>query len=108
MRYDDILPRISQVRPQVDEDDPINDALRDAFGFHDNNIIAEVQGVDPDPVFLRNYVAHEFFSLMDEKGCSLYQGCRKYSKLSFLIKLYHIKCLSGITDKGMSMLLELL
>jgi len=39
---------------------------------------------------------------------SLYEGCDKYSKLSFLIKLYHIKCLCKISDKAMSMILELL
>ncbi|KAI9071406.1 hypothetical protein K1719_046631 [Acacia pycnantha] len=45
---------------------------------------------------------------MDESDRPLYRGCQKYSKLSFLIKLYHIKCLCGITDKAMLMLLELL
>ncbi|KAI9113630.1 hypothetical protein K1719_015557 [Acacia pycnantha] len=45
---------------------------------------------------------------MDESDRPLYQGCQKYSKLSFLIKLYHIKCLCEITDKAMSMFLELL
>ena len=34
--------------------------------------------------------------------------CDKYSKLSFLIKLYHIKCMCKITKKEMSMILELL
>ena len=45
---------------------------------------------------------------MDEAYRPLYQGCQKYSKLSFLIKLYHINCLCGITDKSILMLLELL
>ena len=57
---------------------------------------------------MRNEAARDFFSLMDEANRPLYQGYQKYSKLSFLIKLYHIKCLCGITNKGMSMLLELL
>ncbi|KAI9116872.1 hypothetical protein K1719_012238 [Acacia pycnantha] len=45
---------------------------------------------------------------MDESDRPLYQGCQKYSNLPFLIKLYYIKCLCGITDKAMSILLELL
>jgi len=45
---------------------------------------------------------------MQEGQESLYRGCDKYSKLSFLIKLYHIKCMCKITKKGMSMILELL
>ncbi|KAI9100207.1 hypothetical protein K1719_024425 [Acacia pycnantha] len=61
-----------------------------------------------EPRFLQNDAAWEFFSLMDEIDRPLCQGCQKYSKLSFLIKLYHIKCMCGITDKAMSMFLELL
>ena len=45
---------------------------------------------------------------MQEGEESLCEGCDKYSKLSFLIKLYHIKCMCKITNKGMSMMLELL
>ncbi|KAI9084429.1 hypothetical protein K1719_033619 [Acacia pycnantha] len=71
MRYGLHLPRTSQVGNQVHQDDPVNEAVRDAFGVQDDNFT-------------------------------------KYSKLSFLIKLYHIKCLCGITDKAMSMFLELL
>ncbi|KAI9128630.1 hypothetical protein K1719_000113 [Acacia pycnantha] len=106
MRYRDHLPRTSQVGNQVDQDDPVNKVVRDAFGVQDVNFTAEVQG--PEVVFFRNDAAREFFSLMDESDRPLYQGCQKYSKLSFLIKLYHIKCLCGITDKAMSMFLELL
>jgi len=48
------------------------------------------------------------FQLMQDGQESLYERCDKYSKLSFLIKLYHIKCLCKITNKEMSMVLELL
>ncbi|KAI9117102.1 hypothetical protein K1719_012101 [Acacia pycnantha] len=106
MGYGLHLPRTSQVGNQVHQDDSVNEAVRDAFGVQDNNFTAEVQG--PEPVFFRNDATQEFFSLMDESDRPLYQGCQKYSKLSFLIKLYHIKCMCGITDKAMSMFLELL
>ncbi|KAI9101392.1 hypothetical protein K1719_023874 [Acacia pycnantha] len=97
---------LSQVGDKVDQEDPVNDVVRDVFGFQDNNFTKEFQGVDP--VFFRNDGVREFFSLMDEANRPLYQGYRKYSKLSFLIKLYNIKYLCGITNKAMSMLLELL
>ncbi|KAI9117937.1 hypothetical protein K1719_011079 [Acacia pycnantha] len=106
MGYGLHLPRTSQVGNQVHQDDPVNEAVRDAFGVQDDNFTAKVQG--PEPVFFKNDAAREFFSLMDESDRPLYQGCQKYSKLSFLIKLYHIKCMCGITDKAMSMFLELL
>lgn len=35
-------------------------------------------------------------------------GCQSFSKLSFILKLYHIKCISRISDKGMSMIIDLL
>ncbi|KAI9073766.1 hypothetical protein K1719_044263 [Acacia pycnantha] len=101
MGYGLHLPRTSQNGNQVHQDDPVNEVVRDAFGVQDDNFTAEVQG--PEPVFFRNDAAWEFFSLMDESDRPLYQGCQKYSKLSFLIKLYHIKCMCGITDKAMSM-----
>ncbi|CAH9070188.1 unnamed protein product [Cuscuta epithymum] len=52
-------------------------------------------------------VANNFYKLMDDLELELYPGCKKFSKLSFSLKLLHIKCLCGISDKGMVMLLEL-
>ncbi|KAI9077507.1 hypothetical protein K1719_040529 [Acacia pycnantha] len=105
MGYGLHLPRTSQVGNQVHQDDSVNEAVRDAFGVQDDNFTARC-GVRTR--FLQNDASREFFSLMDESDRPLYQGCHKYSKLSFLIKLYHIKCMCGITDKAMSMFLELL
>ncbi|KAI9118324.1 hypothetical protein K1719_010656 [Acacia pycnantha] len=91
-----------EVGNQVHQDDPVNEAVRDAFGVQDDNFTGRGAGSRP-LVFFRNDAAREFFSLMDESDRPLYQGCQKYSKLSFLIKLYHIKCMCLITDKAMSM-----
>ncbi|KAM3248038.1 hypothetical protein P3L10_009806 [Capsicum annuum] len=49
----------------------------------------------------------DYFELLKYGNEYLYEGS-KYSKLEFLIKLYHIKCLSGLSDKGMTMVLDLL
>ncbi|KAM3360589.1 hypothetical protein P3S68_015443 [Capsicum galapagoense] len=49
----------------------------------------------------------DYFELLKDGSEDLYEGS-KYSKLEFLLKLYHIKCLSGLSDKGMTMLLDLL
>ncbi|KAI9126698.1 hypothetical protein K1719_002294 [Acacia pycnantha] len=66
-------PSSSNIRVgnQVHQDDPVNEAVRDAFGVQDDNFTAEVQG--PEPVFFRNDAAREFFSLMDESDRPLYQ-----------------------------------
>ncbi|KAI9126429.1 hypothetical protein K1719_002850 [Acacia pycnantha] len=55
---------------QLDQDDPV-EAVRDAFGFQDNNFAAEVQGVEP--IFFRNDAAQKNFSLMNEADHPLYQ-----------------------------------
>ncbi|KAF3678006.1 hypothetical protein FXO37_04576 [Capsicum annuum] len=49
----------------------------------------------------------DYFELLKDGSEYLYEGS-KYSKLEFLLKLYHIKCLSGLSDKGMTMVLDLL
>jgi hypothetical protein len=46
--------------------------------------------------------------LMEDGNQELYDGCTKYSKLSFIVQLYHIKVLCGATDKTFSMIIELL
>jgi hypothetical protein len=46
--------------------------------------------------------------LMEDGNQELYDGCTKYSKLSFIVRLYHIKVLCGATDKTFSMIIELL
>ncbi|XP_057760053.1 uncharacterized protein LOC130980381 [Arachis stenosperma] len=50
----------------------------------------------------------EFYKLLEDGNEQLYEGCTKYSKLSFLISLYHIKCLYRISDKAMTEILKLL
>ncbi|KAH1188673.1 hypothetical protein GmHk_20G056604 [Glycine max] len=50
--------------------------------------------------------AEEFYELAKDEEPPLYEGCTKYSRLSFLVKLHHIKC--GMSHKAMTMILELL
>lgn len=48
-----------------------------------------------------------YFELLLDGSQKLYEES-KYSKLEFLLKLYHIKYLSGLNDKEMTMILDLL
>ncbi|RDX89555.1 hypothetical protein CR513_28707, partial [Mucuna pruriens] len=50
----------------------------------------------------------EIGDLVRDCNQKFYERCQKYSKLSFLLRLYHIKCLYGMTDKAITMILELL
>nr|XP_025617017.1 uncharacterized protein LOC112709341 [Arachis hypogaea] len=46
--------------------------------------------------------------LLKDGNCKLCPGCAKYTKLSFVVELYHIKVLCGATDKTFSMIVDLL
>jgi hypothetical protein len=48
----------------------------------------------------------KFFRLLGDNKQKLYPNC-KYTKLSFIVKLLHIKCLGGWTNKSFTMLLQL-
>ncbi|XP_019238267.1 PREDICTED: uncharacterized protein LOC109218359 [Nicotiana attenuata] len=97
--------------------DPMEVMINDAFGFTRNNVNepgVSSNHINREEIFDEGHVeGHnedyiKFYELVEDGNQPLYEGCTKYSKLSFLIKMYHIKCLCRMTDKAMSMILELL
>ncbi|XP_043699950.1 uncharacterized protein LOC122650616 [Telopea speciosissima] len=46
--------------------------------------------------------------LMEDANLPLYLGNERFTKLSFILRLYHIKCLCKLSDKAFSLLLDLL
>ncbi|KAG6405787.1 hypothetical protein SASPL_133381 [Salvia splendens] len=57
---------------------------------------------------IANGQAREFYRLIDDSNQPLYEGCAKFSKLSFIIRLLHLKCLGRLNNKVFDMLLDLL
>ncbi|XP_016185333.1 uncharacterized protein LOC107626964 [Arachis ipaensis] len=55
-----------------------------------------------------SHMVRDFNDLLSDGEQKLYPRCSKYSKLSFLVKLYHIKCMCSVSDKAMTMILYLL
>ncbi|XP_039145579.1 uncharacterized protein LOC120282799 [Dioscorea cayenensis subsp. rotundata] len=49
-----------------------------------------------------------FYSLLKDAEVELYPGCKNFTKFSFAIYLFHIKCFNGWTNKSFNALLELL
>ncbi|XP_009776215.2 uncharacterized protein [Nicotiana sylvestris] len=92
-------------------ENPVELLINEAFG----GIRHEDVDVGPSQVVGEEEMIHDmptsnnkdFFELLRDGRQELYEGS-KYSKLEFLLKLYHIKCLSGLSDKGMTMILDLL
>lgn len=90
--------------------------VNDAFGVHEhseegsdrlNEGVRQSDDVRPNVNEYRN-VAAEFYELTNDGQQPPYDGCGNYSKLSFTLKLYHIKCLCGMGNVAMMMILELL
>ncbi|PHU20081.1 hypothetical protein BC332_11232 [Capsicum chinense] len=90
---------------------PIDLLINEAFGGlrHEgvNTGPSQVAGEEETLHDLFDSNNKDYFELLKEGSKDLYEGS-KYSKLEFLLKIYHIKCLSGLSDKGMIMVLALL
>ena len=52
-----------------------------------------------------NVTAKVFFELLKEAKKELYPGCKDFTKLSFIVKLYQIKCVSGMTNRACDLVL---
>ncbi|XP_072080869.1 uncharacterized protein [Arachis hypogaea] len=80
--------------------DDIDGLLRDAFG-NIANLEEGNSGLNED--------AKRFYKLVDKAGLELYLNCTTgFSRLSFIIHLYHLKCLHGWSNTSFTSLLELL
>ncbi|XP_075098879.1 uncharacterized protein LOC142175783 [Nicotiana tabacum] len=84
------------------EEDNISEMIRDASGYtnvEDNNNNSEDR---EEP----NIHATKFYELLEEAETKLYPDCKKVSKLSFVVKLLHLKCLNHWSNKSMDALLS--
>ncbi|XP_016192398.1 uncharacterized protein LOC107633273 [Arachis ipaensis] len=110
-------PLANEQHPMV-EVDSIRNLISEGLGVGGNNrqgtpiIVNEVSdggGERPMPSETPETLEAKGFSeLLKDGEEPLYEGCTRYSKLSFLLKLFHIKSLCGMTDKSVKMILELL
>ncbi|KAH0660481.1 hypothetical protein KY289_029229 [Solanum tuberosum] len=55
-----------------------------------------------------NEDAKKYYNLVEEASQELYPGCTGFSKLSFTLRLYLLKCLHGWSNESFTSLLELL
>ncbi|XP_072078255.1 uncharacterized protein [Arachis hypogaea] len=96
---------------------PMLDMVHDAFNF--SGLPGPEEGSENEPdggamdelPNLYNEPSREsrnFQCLLEDGEQELYPGCSKFSKLSFLVRLYHIKSMCGVSDKAFGMILELL
>ncbi|XP_060194586.1 uncharacterized protein LOC132623787 isoform X2 [Lycium barbarum] len=91
-----------------DNDDAIQTMLEEASGRSFANFSEEK--TTGDNVFgnMSEKEAKKFDTLLEEAERELYPGCKKFSKLLFLVKLLHLKVYNQWSNKSFTMLLELL
>ncbi|XP_020204521.2 uncharacterized protein LOC109789889 [Cajanus cajan] len=87
------------IEDEEDSRDDIDCLLYDTF----RNVV-ETEGVNKG----LNKDARKFYNLIDEAKQELYPGCKNFSTLSFIIRMYLLKCLHGWSNASFTALLELL
>ncbi|KAL4385879.1 hypothetical protein GQ457_09G021950 [Hibiscus cannabinus] len=76
-----------------------------------NNDERHAQSVDPSTKLGEHnhrLQGDKFYGLLKDSEVPLYPNCKKISRLSFIIYLFHIKCFNGWTNKSFNSLLEVL
>ncbi|KAH1107636.1 hypothetical protein J1N35_011404 [Gossypium stocksii] len=118
------LPYPHSAYHQSDIEDDMEGMLRDAFNIRSdglqscppNYVASDDYNIDGN-TFMEtgrsvqdeqpNEEAAKFYTLLGEMNEELYEGS-KFSKMSFYICLFHLKCLGGWTGNSLTMLLEFL
>ncbi|XP_042437085.1 uncharacterized protein LOC122023056 [Zingiber officinale] len=87
--------------------DDREDAIDDIDGLlyeQFRDVAQEENGVGEGP----NEDAKKFYNLLEDAKQELYPGCKNFTKLSFTIRLYLLKCLHGWSNASFNALLVLL
>ncbi|XP_042954724.1 uncharacterized protein LOC122291124 [Carya illinoinensis] len=98
----------------ISDDDDLHDSEQEDDFIDDVDVmLRDIRaGELPDVPITKSLVdinsSRTFNQLLADSRRPLYEGCTKYSKLSFTVKLLHIKTLGGWSVKSFDMLLHLL
>ncbi|CAK8565620.1 unnamed protein product [Lathyrus sativus] len=90
----------NHMNEEEDQLDDIDGLLHERF----RDVVQE----DNDVNISLNEDAKKIYNLVEEAKQDLYPGCKNFSKLSFIIRLYLSKCLYGWSNVSFDALLELL
>ncbi|XP_020967427.1 uncharacterized protein LOC110266762 [Arachis ipaensis] len=101
----------------INSGDQMRDMIHDAFNLpglqneDEDSMDGHARAVADGLPYLSDEPSHEaraFQDLLKDGERELYPGCSRFSKLSFLVRLYHIKCMCGVSNKAFGLILELL
>lgn len=88
--------------------DDMQGLVHDAFGVPNIDSYVHEGISSPLDADIAKGQAEEFYKLIDASQERLYEGCEKFSKLSFMIRLLHLKCLGRLNNRVFDKFLELL
>jgi hypothetical protein len=71
-------------------------------------ISGTINGQLPGVIEKPNESAEIFFKLLEEARKELYPGCKEATKVSFVVRLFQIKCQFGITNNALEHILQLI
>jgi len=108
MRYDNEVIYNEDENEEHDNDDEIQTMLEEVSGRSFANFSDETKTDNNVCGNMSEKEAKNFDKLLEEAERELYPGCKKFSKLSFLVKLLHLKVYNQWSNKSFDMLLELL
>ncbi|XP_019264215.1 PREDICTED: uncharacterized protein LOC109241851 [Nicotiana attenuata] len=84
------------------EEDDITGMIHDAYGYANTADANNLPHHNEEP----NLQAQKFYQLLEDAETELYPGCKSVSKLSFVVRLLHLKCINHWTNKSMDDLLS--
>ncbi|XP_019439001.1 PREDICTED: uncharacterized protein LOC109344705 [Lupinus angustifolius] len=109
----DNVETIAQPQEEWVRQYPMQDMLDDVFGIFDDSGIQDsghsnIPNDDQPRGDASKVQQEKIKEQLGDGNEELYPGCKKYSKISFIVLLYHIKVLCSATDKTFSMIIDLL
>ena len=102
------LGRYNSGTNEFDMNNEMNEMLNDAFEMSMPNEESKRSLHVYEEFEIPNKNANKIYNLLREAEHELYPRCKKFTKLSFIIILFLMKCLNGWSNKSFTMLLELL
>lgn len=105
-----ISPSITKhsVSPAFDTVDDMQGLVGDAFCISDENMAENETNVEEENCDTPNAHAKKFYKVLEDANKELYPGCKNFSVLSFIVRLFHSKCIGKCNDQGFSMMLDTL
>ncbi|XP_071699508.1 uncharacterized protein [Rutidosis leptorrhynchoides] len=88
--------------PMKDAEDDMIGMMSDTHHWFDDNIL------ETEDHSLPNKSAKKFYKGLESAKQELYPGCKNFFVLSFIVRLFHSKCIGKCNDKGFSMIIDTL